>query len=48
MYAVLMSLISLSAAILVILNAKMKSDIVEKEIHRADKDDRSKRDESQL
>ena len=45
MYTVLIALISLAAAILIIINAKMKSDIVEKEIHRADKDDRSKRDE---
>lgn len=48
MYTVLIALISLATAILVIINAKMKSDIVEKEIRRADKDDRSKRDDRQL
>lgn len=48
MYTVLIALISLAAAILIIINSKMKSDIVEKEIRRADKDDRSKRDDKQL
>lgn len=43
MYEVLIALISLAVAILVILNAKIKSDIVEKEIHRADKDDQYNR-----
>lgn len=38
MYNVLTALISLVAAILIIINAKMKRDMVEKEIKRTDEE----------
>jgi len=40
MYNILASLLSLAAAILIIANAKMKRDIVEKEIQRTDEEDK--------
>lgn len=42
MFKIITALASLAAAILIVINAKMKIDIVEKELHRANEEDPNK------
>lgn len=42
MFKIVAALASLAAAILLVINSKMKSDIVEREIHRANEEDPNK------
>lgn len=43
MFIIFAILFSLAVAILTIINAKMKTDIVDQEIYRADEDEKRKR-----